>query len=71
MLTNWEQAQDRGKIGGEFFFQLLELGYEKFPHNTTECAPAYSMFIIKKSDSNIKHIYFYFQKSRREESPQQ
>ena len=21
--------------GGKFFFQLLELGYEKFPHNTT------------------------------------
>ena len=21
---------------GEFFFQLLELGYEKFPHNTTD-----------------------------------
>ena len=22
-------------VGIEFFFQLLELGYEKFPHNTT------------------------------------
>ena len=23
--------------GGKFFFQLLELGYGKFPHNTTDC----------------------------------
>ena len=28
-------ARDRGKMGVEFFFQLLELGYGKFPHNTT------------------------------------
>ena len=29
-------AKDWGKIGGKIFFQLLEFGYEKFPHNTTD-----------------------------------
>ena len=29
-------AKDRGKIGGKIFSQLLEFGYEKFPHNTTD-----------------------------------
>ena len=31
--------------GGKFFFQLLELGYEKFPHNTTVCQECFSKFI--------------------------
>ena len=35
-LIDGEQAQDWGKIGVEFFSQLLELGYEKFPSNTTD-----------------------------------
>ena len=35
MLIISEQAQDWGKMGVEFFFQLLQLGYKKFPHNTT------------------------------------
>ena len=31
MLIN----QERGENGGSIFFQWLDLGYEKFPHNTT------------------------------------
>ena len=31
--------------GGKLFFQLLELGYEKFPHNTTVDA-YYDIIII-------------------------
>ena len=51
MLINWEQAQDRGKIGGEFFFQLLELGYEKFPHNTTALK-------MRKRELKTTEIYY-------------
>ena len=29
-------SQDRGKMRVDFFFQLFELGYEKFQHSTTE-----------------------------------
>ena len=31
--------------GGRVFLQLLELGYEKFPHNTTACFARHFHFI--------------------------
>ena len=58
MLINWEQAhciaQDRGKMGVEFFSKMLELGYEKFPHNTTDLTQSADIvFSLRGTDISV------------------